>query len=75
MELRQQLEAWQRQADAADKNATADMHTARRLLRHGLEALEEIKRLRAELSETKAKLPSNTEAQRAAAGGPTGAQS
>ncbi len=45
MELIQQIEEWQRQADAAQPDAAADMDVTRRLLKHGAETLAEIKRL------------------------------
>lgn len=48
MELIQQIEKWQRQADAARPDAAADMDVTRRLLKHGAEALAEIIRLESE---------------------------
>jgi len=46
MELRQQLEKWQRQAADADEGSAVDMDVAKRLLKHGIEALDEIGRMR-----------------------------
>lgn len=47
MELIQQLEEWQRQLDEATDAAHADLDVAKRLVKHGADALREIKRLRA----------------------------
>jgi len=49
MELRQQLEKWQLQVAEADEGAVADMDVANRLLKHGLDALDEIDLMRANL--------------------------
>ncbi len=46
MELRQQLEKWREQVAVSGKDAVADMDVAKRLLKHGIEALAEIERLR-----------------------------
>ena len=46
MEPRQQLEAWSKQAADAGKEAKADFDVALRLLKHGIETLDEIERLR-----------------------------
>jgi len=46
MELRQQLEKWQGQAADANEGAAADMDVAKRLLKHGIEALDEIDLMR-----------------------------
>lgn len=46
MELRQQLENWEIQAAEASDDDRADMEVAKRLLKHGIEALAEIERLR-----------------------------
>lgn len=46
MELLQQLKAWQEQAGSAPSESHADMDVAKRLLRHGIEALTEISLLR-----------------------------
>lgn len=46
MELRQQLEKWKDQSTSCNENAAADMHVAKRLLKHGIEALDEIENLR-----------------------------
>lgn len=49
MEPRPQLEKWAAQAAQAGEGATADIDVAKRLLKHGLEALDEIAHLRNEL--------------------------
>lgn len=49
MELIQQLEEWQRQLDGAPDATHADLDVARRLVKHGADALREIKRLRASI--------------------------
>jgi hypothetical protein len=46
MEPRQQLEKWSEQVAAAGADAAADMDVAKRLLKHSIEALNEIDRLR-----------------------------
>jgi len=46
MELRQQLEKWQEQAAKADEGSVADWDVTIRLLKHGIEALDEIARLK-----------------------------
>jgi hypothetical protein len=51
MELIQQLDKWNEQAEAAGEEAEADFGVAQRLMKHGLEALNEIERLRAALRE------------------------
>jgi len=45
MELLQQLEAWQKQAESAAPDSSADLDVAKRLILHGIEALAEISRL------------------------------
>ena len=45
MELIQQTEEWQRQADEVQQGAAANMHVTKRLLKHGTETLSEITRL------------------------------
>jgi hypothetical protein len=49
MELRQQLEKWSEQVSDVGTDAAADMDVAKRLLKHGIEALNEIERLRGAL--------------------------
>lgn len=42
MEPRAQLERWREQVEAASEDAVADMDVAKRLLKHGIEALDKI---------------------------------
>ena len=46
MENLAQLEAWQEQSDAHPNARRADIDVARRLLRHGIDAVKEIEKLR-----------------------------
>ena len=48
MEHRNQLAKWKEQVAAADEDSAADMGVAKRLLDHGIEALEKIELLKAE---------------------------
>jgi len=49
MELMPQLEKWKGQVAEASEGAAADMDVAKRLLKHGIEAMEEISKLRGEV--------------------------
>ena len=53
MELRQQIEAWQTQCNTAPVNSTADMLVATRLIAHGLNALDRIAYLEADLTKVR----------------------
>lgn len=48
MEPIQQLKKWKEQVAMADADAAADMDVAKRLLDHGIEALDKLDRLKAE---------------------------
>lgn len=50
MEPKQQLETWNTQVAHCDEGAAADMDVAKRLLKHGIEAMEEIGKLRQSLA-------------------------
>lgn len=50
MELRQQLEAWAEQGKRAPVDSHADWHVAKRLLTHGIEALDRIAALERDLA-------------------------
>lgn len=50
METLAQLQAWQKQSVGHEKS-TADMGVSLRLLRHGIEAIAKIEKLRADLAE------------------------
>ena len=54
MELRQQLNRWSEQAEAAGEDAKAHFDVAQRLLKHGIGALDEIDNLHKLLRDIKA---------------------
>lgn len=49
MELRHQLAKWKEQVAVSDEDSAANIGVAKRLLNHGIEALEEIEKLRGEV--------------------------
>lgn len=54
MELRQQIEKWEQERKDAHPESRADMDVAKRLLAHGIEALDRIAQLKTDLAAAQA---------------------